>query len=85
MVRLEPDALYVEIKQLARFAAMVSIAAAAGGDVEPRTYGREMPCLLVYDDDLESCIVSSPPNPLPPGCAIQIRTRRLTSTPGCAN
>lgn len=77
IVRLEPDSLYVEIKQLARFAAMVSMAAAAGGDVEHRTYSREMPCLLVYDDDLEWCIVSSPPNPLPPGCPIQIRTRRL--------
>jgi hypothetical protein len=77
VVRLEPDALYVEIKQLARFAAMVSIAAAAAGDVEPRSYSREIPCLLVYDDDLEWCIVLSPPNPLPPGCPIQIRTRRL--------
>ena len=76
IVRLEPDSLYVEIKQLARFAAMVSMAAASG-DAKRRTYSREMPCLLVYDDDVKWCIVLSPPNPLPPGCAIQIRTRRL--------
>ena len=77
IVRLEPDSLYVEIKQLARFAAMVSIALTARADVTDGSQVRQMPCLLVYDDDLEWCIIASPPSRLPTGCPIQIGTRRL--------
>jgi hypothetical protein len=77
LVRLEPDSLYVEVKQLARFAATVSIASATGGDVRQGANSGDIACLLVYDDDLEWCIVTSPPTSLRPGWPIQIRTRRL--------
>ena len=77
IVRVAPDSLYVEIKQLARFAAMVSIAPTARGRITDATPVSQIPCLLVYDDDLEWCIVLSPPSSLPLGCPIQIRTRRL--------
>jgi hypothetical protein len=77
IVRPRTDSLYVEIKQIARFAAIVHIVATFGADSGRVPRGGQIPCLLAYDDSLGWCIIASQRNSLPVGCPIQIRTRRL--------
>jgi hypothetical protein len=77
IVRTEAESLYVEIKQIARFATMVNIVPALGGESAQGPDNGQIPCLLAYDDSLGWCIISSQQQSLPVGCPIQIRTRRL--------
>jgi len=77
IMRPEAESLYVEIKQIARFATMVNIVPATGIEATQGRRNGQLPCLLAYDDSLAWCVISSQQQSLPVGCPIQIRTRRL--------
>lgn len=74
ITRPESESLYVEIKQLARFATLVNIVA---GIADEDTHSKQIPCLMAYDDGVGWCIISSQQNSLPIGYPIKIQTRRL--------
>ena len=75
ILRPEPESLYVEIRQLARFATTANILPVTEDAAGHGRQRNRLACLLAYDDDLAWCIVLSTQDALQSGCSIHILNR----------